>query len=134
MANARLIPMLIAAGAVAAAGCGGSDSLRPADAAAARDGLKAALDAWASGESAESLNRRPTPIYMADDDWHRGARLVGYEITGEGSALGVNHCLPVRLSLRDPKGKEIRKEVWYTVATSPVIAISREDRRRRGDS
>jgi hypothetical protein len=121
--------LLLAAAAVALPGCG-SSVIPNADPVAAREGLVAALDAWQSGEAAEALARRTPPIHVADDDWHAGARLVKYELAGEGDFFGANYCCPVSLSLQTQSGRSVQKKIYYSVGTSPVLTVVREDRRR----
>src|SRR5262249_37802098 len=117
-----------ALGVVLAAGCGRYAPPPPADPAAARQALRSALDAWQGGDTVEALARGKPPVHVADDDWQGGARLLNYEITGEGEMLGLNLCCPVALSLQDRGGRTVQKKVRYSVGTSPVLTIFREDR------
>ncbi len=129
MASIRSLGLLgMALAAVVAAGCSRGTLPPAADPDAARQGLKTALDAWQAGEPVEAVAKRSPPIHVADDAWQGGARLLKYEIMGDGEMLGLNLCFPVSLSLQGGDGKTVQRKVRYTVGTSPVLTIFREDR------
>jgi hypothetical protein len=54
-----------------------------------------------------------------------GAKLVDYELTGDGKSVEANLYVPVTLTLTSPKGKEVKKKVTYVVATSPYVSVFR---------
>ncbi|MHC5545016.1 hypothetical protein ACYOEI_42815, partial [Singulisphaera rosea] len=88
--------------------------------------LVAALDAWKKGE-ARSLARRDPPIRFVDDDLAAGLRLVEYELEEPDAPLLPFKDVPVILSMRDARGKTVRRETSYQVATDPKLAVLRSD-------
>src|SRR3954447_15421637 len=92
------------------AGCSGTgyDSV---DRGRAREVLTAALDGWKKGETPETLKGGSPSIVAQDLDWIGGAKLVGYQIDGEGKQVEGNLYVPVTLTLRGTKGKEVKKNV-----------------------
>jgi hypothetical protein len=92
----------------------------------ARESLRAALESWKKGEPPEALRDHYPSITIQDMDWKSGYALVSYEIRdGEKEDASNLHC-PVRLVVRDPQGKEVKKPVTYVVGTDPVITVFRE--------
>jgi hypothetical protein len=62
-----------------------------------------------------------------------GAKLVDYELLGDGKAQDANLRIQVKLTLSDPgqdKGKSTEKTVWYVVGTSPSVTVFRDALRR----
>ncbi|MDG3002739.1 hypothetical protein [Paludisphaera mucosa] len=109
-----------------AAGCG--DSAPPAtDAAAAKQHLSAALDAWKAGGAQADLAKQSPPLHVLDRDWEKGAKVSAYQIEGEGQALGAGVQWPVSLTLTNDKGKTASKRVVYVVNTGDVVSIARQD-------
>jgi hypothetical protein len=99
----------------------------PHDSQAARSALAAALDAWKKGD-ARSLAKRSPAVRFVDDDMATGLRLSDYEIEEPDRPIGPHEDVAVILSLRDARGKVIRREARYQVATSPGLAVLRSDR------
>jgi hypothetical protein len=112
---------------VLATGCGsGPRRAGPVDAKLARDCLQKALESWKNGELSNGLRDASPSITVQDMDWKTGYTLVTYEILGDDKEDAANlHC-PVRLTLRDPRGREVKKKVTYVVGTDPVITVFRE--------
>ena len=121
-ARIALIALLVVA---PLAGCSGSRGSAPVDAARARAALGAALDGWKKGDAPAALNAGPAPVTVQDLDWVAGARLLDYQVTGEGKAEHVNLRIPVTLTLKTADGQEIRKDVNYVVGTSPIVTVFR---------
>jgi hypothetical protein len=92
----------------------------------ARAALVTALDAWKKGE-ARALARRKPPIRFVDDDFVAGLRLSDYEIEEPDAPIGLHKDVSVILSLRDARGKVVRREANYQVATEPGLAVLRSD-------
>ncbi len=115
--------------ALLASGCGGSVPTGPdaADPEVARRILNQALDAWKTGKSPADLTTDSPSIRVADEDWLAGMRLVHHESVGEVRVLGATARCPVRLSLRDPRGKAVKKDVLYLVGTGPTASVIRHD-------
>jgi hypothetical protein len=110
------------------AGCSGSQRAAPVDASRARVALKTALDGWKKGEAASALKDGSPPIVVQDLDWLAGAKLVDYQVAGEGKEVEANLHVPVDLTLRTPQGKEVKKSVSYVVGTSPYLTVFRDFR------
>ncbi len=92
----------------------------------ARTALVTALDAWKKGE-ARTLPRRDPPIRFVDDDFVAGFKLADYEIEEPDREIELHKDVEVILSLRDAKGKAVRREAKYQVATKPRLAVLRSD-------
>lgn len=110
-----------------AAGCGPPSLQEETDPAQAREGLRTALDAWQRGESPDALRSASPAIQAADHDWTAGTRLKGYQIVSDGKRAGIEMSFRVVLTLQQPNGKTIRKNVAYTVGTRPALTVHRED-------
>lgn len=111
--------------AAAASGCGHRISAAPLDSSKARDALKTTLEAWKSGADASSLKSNSPSIVAQDLDWLGGAKLVGYQIEGEGTPVDSNLRVPVKLTLTGKDGTEATKTVNYLVGTSPALTVFR---------
>jgi hypothetical protein len=106
-------------------GCSGSQWGKSVDAERAREVLKTALDVWKKGDMPATLSNNSPAITAQDLDWLGGAKLVNYEVTGDGKSLEANLYVPVTLTLKMAKGKEVKKKVTYVVATSPHLSVFR---------
>jgi hypothetical protein len=118
--------LLLALLSALALGCGQAPP-RPADPDAARQALRAALDAWRQGEPPQELKARQPPIYVNDTDWQAGVRLTGYELKGDGAFYGVQYRCSVVLSVEPGKGRKSEKTVKYLIDTHPRLVIVRDD-------
>lgn len=110
------------------AGCGVRPKAEPLNEELARDSLKATLEAWKRGDSAESLQKASPPVVAQDPDWVARARLVDYEFTGDSRREGENLFAPVKLTLKLKSGKPASKTVTYVIGTSPHIMVFRKIR------
>jgi hypothetical protein len=108
-----------------AAGCS-DHGVRSVDEQAARQALRATLEAWKHGTRIESLKELSPPIVAQDLDWESGRTLVEFDIRDDGAIKAVNLSVPVELTLRDAAGKSVKKKVKYMIGTSPVITVFRE--------
>jgi hypothetical protein len=108
-------------------GCSGFGGVAPVDAKRARDALRTALDGWKNGETPAALKDRSPSIVVQDVDWLAGARLVDYQVSGDGTEVEANLHVPVKLSLQVRK-RAVKKSVSYIVSTSPYVAVFREFR------
>lgn len=119
--------LVIALAAALVAGCsgGGSGAAGAVDAPKAREALKAALDGWKRGDKPASFEKATPPMTVQDMDWMAGAKLVSYQVMGDGKEFGPNLNIPVDLTLRTPQGKESKKSVNYVVGTSPIVTVFR---------
>jgi hypothetical protein len=117
--------VLTLAAALLAAGCTGSSRATPVDTSRAREALKLALDGWKKGDSPSSLQLGTPPVTVQDTDWMTGARLVDYQVDGDGRPIEANLHVPVTLTLRTAQGKQVKKKVTYVVGTSPILTVFR---------
>lgn len=110
-------------------GCSGSQA-HAVNPSKARESLKIALDHWKNGDDPKSLESSSTPMTAQDMDWNSGAKLLDYEILGDGKEMDLNLFVRVKLKL-DPegKGKAVEKTASYVVGTSPVVTVFRDARR-----
>ena len=84
------------------------------------------LESWKQGEKPGALRDRPPNLTSQDMDWEAGFRLMDYQIVDDGKLDDANLRCPVKLTLRDPQGREVHKSVKYLVGTSPIITVFRE--------
>jgi hypothetical protein len=106
-------------------GCSTSQRAAPVDAERARDTLKIVLEGWKKGDLPSALKDAAPSITVQDMDWLAGARLVDYQLAGDGKKVEANLYVPVKLTLRTPQGKEVKKSVSYVVGTSPILTVFR---------
>lgn len=103
------------------AGC--SPALPPAaDPGKAKASLESALDAWAKGDTVESLRQRTTPIHFNDEVWRSGGQLEKYVITSE-AANGTGWRCEVSLTLKSPGKNPVTRNVAYQIDTDPATVI-----------
>jgi hypothetical protein len=126
--RARSIFLALAAAGTLLAGCSGSQRAAPVDADRAREALKTTLDGWKKGDTPATLKDGSPPITVQDMDWMSGARLVDYQVDGEGKAVEANLYVPVKLTLKTKDGKQVKKTVSYVVGTSPILTVFRNFR------
>ncbi len=110
----------------AAAGCSSGPVHAPVDAEKARATLRTALESWKKGDKVDALQAASPPVYVIDAEWQAGAKLVGYEVTGPGEEKDAHLFCPVRLTLREPGGKEVKRDVTYIISTAPNLTVSRK--------
>jgi hypothetical protein len=91
----------------------------------ARQLLHEVLETWKNGGSLEAL-RQESPIVAQDMEWRTGSALLDYEIVGEGKNDDANLRCPVKLTVRDKRGRVVKKQVTYIIGTDPVITVFRE--------
>jgi hypothetical protein len=107
-------------------GCSGISPPKPADSVQARQALRMALDTWQKGAAPASLKDGEPPIQIVDHQWRSGYKLVRYQVGGD-RPLGANLRCQVQLSLKNTKGKPLQKRAVYSVGTSPVLTVVREE-------
>lgn len=126
----RACIVLLAAAALASAGCGGGKNYVPpavADPVAARAALEKALDCWRLRITPSELQAADPPITVKDVDWREGRRLLEFQLLAGEEPWGSTIRWPVRLKLVRADGREETLEALYIVSTSPIIHISRRD-------
>ena len=126
-----ILASLLAMAMLMLPGCSGS-AAHAVDTSRARDALVRALDHWKQGDTPGSLATPPTPMTVQDFDWLGGARLLDYQVLGEGEAKDANLSIKVKLALDGLQGKtkKAEKTVSYLVTTSPSITVFRDTLKR----
>jgi hypothetical protein len=116
---------------LALSGCS-SGSAHAVDPSRARDALVSALDHWKKGETPRSLSSASPAMTVQDFEWERGAKLVDYQLLGDGESRDANLSVQVKLTLADEKSKSktVEKTVSYLVGTSPSVTVFRDMLRR----
>jgi hypothetical protein len=109
------------------AGCssGNAHAVNPSQ---ARDALVAALDHWKQGDPPRSLSSASPSMTVQDFEWERGAKLLDYQILGDGQSKDANLSVKVKLTLAGEQGKSktVEKTVSYLVGTSPSVTVFRD--------
>jgi hypothetical protein len=117
-------------------GCSNSNTAYAVNEPQARDALKIALDAWKKGETSQSLASSSTPMTVQDFEWDTGAKLVDYQLVGDGRADGPNLRIEVKLTTTgepvkgSKEAKPTEKKASYVVGTSPRLTVFRDILRR----
>jgi hypothetical protein len=120
------VAFLVGAFLLAAAGCSSGPVHTPVGAGKARETLRTALESWKRGDRADALQAGSPPIYVIDAEWQAGAKLVEYQVTGDGQEKDAHLLCPVQLTVREPGGKVVRREVTYVISTAPNLTVSRK--------
>jgi hypothetical protein len=120
------------AAVLAMPGCSGGSAAHAVDTSRARDALVIALDHWKQGDTPGSLPSSSTPMTVQDFDWQGGAKLLDYQVQGEGEPRDANLSIKVKLSLDGLQGKskKVEKTVSYLVTTSPSVTVFRDTLKR----
>lgn len=106
-------------------GCSGNLNA-PVNAAKARETLRTALESWKKGDSATALQSASPPIYIIIPDWQNGAKLVDYEIVGDGDEKDAHLFCKVKMTLRGQDGKDVKQDATFIVSTAPNLTVSRK--------
>lgn len=119
---------LFAFGAIAlvAIGCSRGFHNAPVAAEKARDILQTALESWKKGDNVKALQSASPPIYVIDTEWESGAVLTDYKLVNNGEAKDAQLYCPVKLTIREPGGKEVQREVTYMISTAPNQTVARK--------
>jgi hypothetical protein len=110
---------------VIGAGCSGKLNA-PVNAPKARETLHAALESWKRGEPATALQSNSPPIYIIIPDWQNGAKLVDFEVIGDGEEKDAHLFCKVKLTLRGQDGKDVKQDATFIVSTAPNLTVSRK--------
>jgi hypothetical protein len=108
------------------AGCSSGPVHAPVDAARARETLRAALESWKKGDKSDALQSASPPIYVIDSEWQAGAKLMDFQLVGDGEEKDAHLFCPVQLTLRDAGGKVVKRDVTYIISTAPNLTVSRK--------
>jgi hypothetical protein len=116
----------VALGLIAlAAGCGRTSKADPVDVDRARQALVKMLESWQQGAKPDTLRNATPALTVQDFDWIAGCHLLHYEMLKDRNDGLMWRC-EVKLTLRDPRGQQLEKQVAYVIATSPVTTVFRE--------
>ena len=124
----ELLCLAVALSSLLGQGCGNGAPTQPGERAEAL--VERILDAWSRGESPDAFAGPNEQVQATDSDWKAGWRLLSFlsiEAKPSPEAPGHFRCR-VALSLRDPKGKKVDKEVVYDVQVGQTSVISRVSR------
>jgi hypothetical protein len=111
------------------AGCGERNVSMPAAANAdvARQALEKALTHWQAGQTADKLAAAEPKTYVNDYDWRDGRKLKQFQVAGPAEEVGLQVRLPVALDVEYSAGQVVRSQVSYSISTTPVVSIVRDD-------
>ena len=107
-------------------GCGGPYISAPVKVDVARKTLVSTMESWKGGETPDGVRKKSPSVVVQDMDWTNGAKLIEYEILGDGKPVDANLIAKVKLKLSGADGKETVKTVTYVVGTSPVLTVFRD--------
>ena len=121
--------LLVLAGLLPVCGCGESNQAMPppSNPEVARQALEKALSHWQSGQTADALASATPQMYVNDFDWRDGRKLKQFQLAGPPEEVGLAVRLPVALDVENGLGQVIRSQVSYSVSTTPVVSIVRDD-------
>lgn len=105
-------------------GCSHSARNLSLDKEQAREACKTFLTAWKNGDTYIDLE---PDITGRDHDWDAKKKLVAFELLPNETNDGTNLHIPVRLTLKDTQRRETQTVGTYTVGTSPVVTVFREN-------
>lgn len=123
-------------------GCGGGYAVPSnSDRNVAKRILSDSLQAWRDGKTLQEQRELTPPVYVADEQWLRGASLESFTVEDEGEEFGPSIRFWVTLVSSAPQssaegqaaGRSARKrasqtrKVRYIVATVPAYSVARED-------
>lgn len=114
---------------IAATGCGPRNVAMPPKASAeeAQAALEKALAHWQAGQTPETLASADPKTYVNDYDWRDGRKLRQFQLAGPAEAIGLQVRLPVALDVEHDQGQVVRSQVSYSISTTPVVSIVRDD-------
>ena len=87
--------------------------------------LETGLEAWRLNQKASELQSRKPPIYFADEDWHMGKKLLGFQQIPSQESVGGTYRCEVTLTLENDSGAPFQITVTYRIQTGDSISISR---------
>ena len=95
-----------------------------------RAALVAALDGWKQGRTYQEMAGGSPPLFVRDDDLNGGAKLLDYQIEGDGQPRGTGYSYVVCLVLQGRgAGPAAKKKVVYNAVSEPCCGVFREDRK-----
>jgi hypothetical protein len=111
------------------AGCGPRNVPMPPKASAevAEAALERALAHWQAGQPLEALAATNPRTYVNDYEWRDGRKLRQFQLAGPAEEVGLQVRLPVAIDVEHPQGQVVRSRVSYSISTTPVVSIVRDD-------
>jgi hypothetical protein len=123
-----LAVILLSGFAIVLSGCSESPGLQPGgDAAAAKEALTTALDAWKGGEDPKSLQSGEQAFWVTDEDWKSGKKLTDYRIAEEVEQSGGHWRVCAELTMADSGQASRPEKICYAVTIAEAISIIRSD-------
>jgi hypothetical protein len=116
--------LIVIAAGLAVGGCADAEAQQELD--FARASVERSLEAWKSGETAESLRASPNPIEFHDDDWQQAARLIDYQIVQVYHDTDGSPRCAVTLTVQRGKREPERIQETYQVVAKPKVIIARD--------
>ena len=89
--------------------------------------VKQTLEAWKSGKPFDNSLENSPEIVFQDEDRQLGYRLINYKPGGDVRQAGHSVYYPVVLEMKSPRGRIVKKQVIYSVSTSPILLVLRQD-------
>lgn len=117
--------LVLAAIAIASAGCTRKISSAPVSADKARQILQTALESWKKGDKVDALQGANPPIYVIDTDWQSGVVLKDFKLVNDGEAKDAQLYCPVKLTVKEG-GRDVEREVIYMISTAPNQTVARK--------
>jgi hypothetical protein len=120
--------LLLGLATLAMPGCGSAAaSPPPLDPATGVAYLNATLEAWKSGRVHGEVLPGPEGLRAADEDWLAGLRLVEFTVDAGAATQDPSGGLrvPATLTLRDPRGRSLKRPVVYQVLSDPTPLVVR---------
>ena len=126
--DARIVFAIVVTGLLplGCSGGGGADLPKPGDPAESRKIPRGCTRSLEKGGETRAAQNGDASDRGARCRLDRGATLLSYEITGEATEVMASQRIPVKLTIKDKKGKEARKDTAYLVNTNPSITVFRE--------
>src|SRR5262245_66416394 len=120
---------VLVGGMLLLSGCGEGNHAMPtaSNPEVARQALEKALGQWQAGQTADALAAASPKVYVNDFDWKDGRKLKQFQVAGPGAEGGMQGRFPVSLDVEHVSGRVVRSQVSYSISTSPVVSIVRDD-------
>jgi hypothetical protein len=126
VSRVSLLVLVVSLTLVAQLGCGRPDpAARMSDSAKAREVLVQALDGWKKGETLQAFQGANPAITVVERQWQAGAKLLDYEIAGDGQPVGFD--IQFTVTLKTQEGKRSSEKATYIVSTNPKLVVIRSE-------
>lgn len=105
------------------AGCGQGHGQYTPQSDEARSALEAALNAWHSGQTIDSVSATP-PVRVIDAEWRGGQKIEKFEILDETDGVDGTRLFSVRVAVKKPPGD---REINFVVHGRDPVWVYREE-------